>query len=86
MLVHYKPSFVREFNKLSHELQQEVEEKIALFKNSKNHRALRMHKLTGPLARFYSFSVNYRWRIVFTMADRNTAVLHNIGDHDVYNQ
>ena len=86
MKVSFKPSFLREFKKLEPALQDEAREKIELFKNPTNHAALHVHKLKGPLAGRLSFSVNYRYRIVFIYADKtkNEALLLAIGDRDVY--
>jgi len=80
----FKPSFVRQFKILEPELQEEVLEKIEVFRDSKNHKLLKVHKLHGRLARFYSFSVNYKFRIVFNYPDKEKAVLLAIGDHEVY--
>jgi len=38
----------------------------------------------GCMEGFLSFSVNYRYRIVFQWENRKTAVLLTVGDHDVY--
>lgn len=80
----YKQSFVRQFNKLEPALQDEVVEKIEEFRDKKNHKNLRVHKLHGALKDRYSFSVNYDHRIAFRYLDNNTVVLLDIGDHDLY--
>ena len=84
MEILYKPTFIRQFNKLEELLQDEVLEKIELFKNKKNHKQLKIHKLTGKLKDFYSFSVNYSYRIVFSYEKKKSVVFLAIGDHDVY--
>lgn len=81
----YAPIFVRNLNKLENKLQDEVLEKIELFKNPLNHKQLRVHKLRGHLKNCYSFSVNYRYRILFSYANTNEVNILAIGDHDVYN-
>lgn len=86
MKVYYKPSFVRALNKLPRDLQEEVIEKIELFKVAKNHKHLKVHKLKGKLKDRYSFSVNYKYRIVFLYISKAEAVLLAVGDHDVYKQ
>ena len=82
--VHFKPSFIRQVNRLPKALQDELIEKIALFKNSRNHRALRVHKLHGHLKDCYGFSVNFRFRVVFEYTSKTEAVLLAIGDHSMY--
>ena len=82
--VAYKPSFIRQYQKLPVLLQDEVREKIALFLSDPHLASLRTHKLRGRLKGFSSFSVNYQFRIVFTFKGKNRAVLHAVGDHAVY--
>ena len=80
----YKSAFFRDFNKLPAALQDEVEERIELFRMDSRHPSLRVHKLKGKMVGQWSFSVNYSHRIVFQYEDKRTAVLIAVGDHDVY--
>ena len=80
----YIPVFVHRLKSLEPGLLEEVIEKIELFKNPKNHKQLKVHKLKGHLSGRYSFSVNYKIRIVFSYLSQNKAVLLAIGDHDIY--
>ena len=84
----YAPRFVREYNKLESALRKEVQEKIVLFKNLKNHRQLGVHPLHGRMNGRWSFSVNYRYRIVFQYIGKkkNHAALLMVGDHSIYDQ
>ncbi len=85
MDVAYTPAFVRRYKKLSRALKDEVKEHIDLFRDPKNHESLRVHKLSGPLKKFHSFSVNYRYRIIFEYSTNGkSAWLHDIDDHEVY--
>lgn len=84
MIISYKPSFVREFKKLPPDLREEALERIALFRNIDNHQKLKVHKLKGRLANFYSFSVTYSHRIVFSYESKDEVVFLAIGDHSVY--
>jgi plasmid maintenance system killer protein len=84
MVILFKPSFIRQYKNPDPQLQEEVKEKIELFKNPRKHRQLKVHKLKGALSGRYSFSVNYKFRIVFSYASKNSAVLLAIGDHDIY--
>ncbi len=80
----YKPSFVKKYRKLPKELQEEVKEKIALFKEDPNHPFLKTHKLHGPMKGSWSFSVNYQYRVVFEYTSPECAEFLTIGDHDIY--
>lgn len=82
--VEFALSFIRNLNKLTPALIDESLEKIELFKNKKNHRQLKVHKLKGKLLGRYSFSVNYKTRVVFTYVSKDIAICLAIGDHDVY--
>ncbi|MEK7179027.1 MAG: type II toxin-antitoxin system mRNA interferase toxin, RelE/StbE family [Patescibacteria group bacterium] len=83
MKIGYKATFIRQFNKLEVALQEEVLGKLGLLRDVKNHKQLKVHKLHGPLSGRYSFSVNYKTRIVFSMR-REEITLLAIGDHAVY--
>jgi mRNA-degrading endonuclease RelE of RelBE toxin-antitoxin system len=80
----FKPSFVRKIAKLPKRQQEEVIEKIGLFKDPENHPALKVHKLQGKLKNFYSFSVDFKHRIVFEYLSDTEVVLLAFGDHEVY--
>ncbi len=86
MKIFFKPTFVRQFKQLELGLQQEAVEKIELFKDKKNYKQLKIHQLHGRLAGRYSFSVNYKTRIVFSYLSKNETVLLAIGDHAVYDK
>ena len=85
MEIAFAPQFRRQFKKLPKALQEEVLEKTGLFRDIKNHNVLRVHALKGKLNGRLSFSVNYRYRILFMWETRNTsAIFLAIGDHAIY--
>ena len=86
IVVKYAPEFVRLYNKLGFALQEEIREKITLFKDPTNHRQLKVHKLHGRLRDRYSFSVNYKYRIIFEYdpKDNRIVILKTVGDHEIY--
>ena len=83
MEIIYAPSFLNRFKKLPKLLQEEVFEKISLFKDEKNHPSLKVHKLKGRLKGRYAFSINYTIRIVF-MKNKQEFHFLDIGDHNIY--
>lgn len=85
MDIAYTPQFRRQFKKLPRALQEEALEKLELFADLNRHEKLRVHKLSSALAGRWSFSVNYRYRIVFMWEERNkSAICLGIGDHSIY--
>ena len=84
MEIEYKPTFIKQYACFESSLKEEMKEKIELFRNGKNHKQLKVHKLKGKLSKYYSFSVNYKYRIVFIYQSKSRAALLATGDHDVY--
>ncbi len=84
--VGYSQEFIRVYEKLSNDVKQEAKEKIVLFKHRANHKSLRVHKLHGKYADYWSFSISYRYRILFQYRGKKkeSVILHTIGDHSVY--
>jgi addiction module RelE/StbE family toxin len=80
----YTSKFLRKYKKLHPNLQEEVKEKIELFRQGPNNTTLKTHKLKGRLQQNWSFWVNYKVRIVFMYDNKNTVALLSIGDHDIY--
>lgn len=83
MRVLFTARFIRMVGDLPEDLREEVYEKVELFRNAKNHPALKVHKLQGNLKGLSSFSVDYKNRIVFEIT-KDGYLLHAVGDHNVY--
>jgi mRNA-degrading endonuclease YafQ of YafQ-DinJ toxin-antitoxin module len=82
--IYFTKSFLKQVKLFEKDLQEEILEKIELFKNRDNHKSLQVHKLHGYLKDNYSFYVNYRIRIVFTWKDKEEVIFMLVGDHDLY--
>ncbi len=84
--VKYSEEFIRVYNKLPTFLREEVNEKIVLFRDRRQHQRLRVHKLHGEFAMCWSFRVNFKIRVVFIYPGnvKNLAVLVTVGDHSIY--
>ena len=80
----YKPSFLRDLKKCSPALREEVKEKISLFQKDPFHASLKTHKLKGTLKGRWSFSINYRDRIIFRFEGKKAAILLAVGNHNIY--
>lgn len=86
MEVYYSARFLRQLKKLPKPLQDEVLEKIELFKDKENHQQLKVHGLTGKFETYHSFSVNFAHRIIFDYLSKNEVVLLKVGDHAIYDK
>jgi addiction module RelE/StbE family toxin len=84
MELQFSPKFLKKYNKLSEEQQEEVDQKIELFIQDQKHPFLKTHKLKGKLKGYNSFSVNYKDRIIFEYESKTLVSLLNIGDHKLY--
>lgn len=84
MEVRYTSRFGREAKKVPRHLRNIVEQRVELFKQDPFNSRLKTHKLTGALKEFWSFSIDYRYRILFEFVESNMALFHSIGDHSIY--
>ncbi|MBI2065575.1 MAG: hypothetical protein HYT68_00695 [Candidatus Zambryskibacteria bacterium] len=80
----YTPSFIKQTKILEAGVFEKVVWKIKLFKNPKNHKMLKVHKLHGRLKDFHAFSVNHHLRIIFEYVGKSEVLLHDIGGHEIY--
>lgn len=83
MIIRYTKKFQREYKKLSLEIKKKAETKEKLFRKNPFSVTLKTHKLSGELEELWSFSVDYKIRIIFEFID-DVVFFHSIGDHDIY--
>lgn len=76
--------FDREYKKLLVRLKVETAERVDLFLSDPHHPSLKTHKLSGQMKNFWSFSVNFKTRILFEYLEDGTAAFYSIGDHSIY--
>ena len=84
MEVFYTSRFAREAKKMPRHLRTTVEGRVELFKRNHFDPKLKTHKLAGSLKDFWSFSIDYRYRIIFEFVESEKALFHSIGDHSIY--
>ncbi len=82
LTVRYTAKFLRMYKGLEQRLKEEVKEKISLFRSEKNHASLKIHRLHGRFKSCFSFTINYKIRIVFKYEDKKTVNLLYVGSHD----
>lgn len=82
--IHYSSQFARAYRKLPPNLRRQAEAREAWFRADASDPRLKTHKLRGRFAGFWSFSISYSYRIIFTFGKDGAAVFHDVGDHRVY--
>jgi mRNA-degrading endonuclease YafQ of YafQ-DinJ toxin-antitoxin module len=70
MKVIYSSHFLKEYRKLSVEIKNIAEKKEKILKNNPFDSRLKTHKLTGNLKDFWSFSIDFKNRIIFEFIDK----------------
>ncbi len=84
MKIYYTKKFEREYKKIGQDLKLRIEALETIFRKDPFAKILKTHKLHGGLAGLCSFSVDFKNRIVFEFADKETVFFHSIGSHDIY--
>jgi len=85
MEIIYSSKFAREYKKLPKDIKALAEEQENIFRKDPYDTRLKTHKLKGKFDGFLSFSIGYKYRIIFEFAkDRKTIYFHTVGDHDIY--
>lgn len=85
MEIIYSSKFAREYRKLPKDIKILAEEQEIIFRKDPYDQRLKTHKLKGKFDGFLSFSIGYKYRIIFEFAkDRKTVYFHTVGDHDIY--
>ena len=85
MKIIYSSKFSREYKKLSLEIKDIAEQQEKIFRENPFDQKLNTHKLKGCLKGFLSFSIGYKYRIIFELSrDKKIAFFHSVGDHDIY--
>ncbi|MBU6431018.1 MAG: type II toxin-antitoxin system mRNA interferase toxin, RelE/StbE family [Patescibacteria group bacterium] len=85
MEIIYSSKFSREYKKLPDPIKNKAEEKEIVFRQNPFDNRLRTHKLNGKFEDFWSFSVDYKYRIIFEISKGGKSfIFHSISDHRIY--
>ncbi|MBI4992647.1 MAG: type II toxin-antitoxin system mRNA interferase toxin, RelE/StbE family [Candidatus Magasanikbacteria bacterium] len=77
--------FARGYKKLPSAIKTIAEEQETFFRKNPFDQKLKTHKLKDKLSGFLSFSIGYKYRIIFELSrNKNTAYFHSVGNHDIY--
>ena len=84
MDIFYTSKFERAFKKLDISIKRLAINKEQLFRENYRNPRLKTHKLNWKLEWYYSFSVDYSYRILFEFMDDWNVLFLNIWDHNIY--
>ena len=79
----YTRRFLRSLKKLPEAVQNDVILAVERFKKKSEHKALRLHKLSGRMKKYHAFSANFNYRIIVNIDEKDTYFL-DVGTHEVY--
>ena len=82
--IHLTSHFKKSFKKLSRHLQEKAVEKDTLFRIDCFDPCLDTHKLGGELSGYWSYSVDYHYRVKFRFIKDHEVIYFNIGTHEIY--
>ena len=84
MKIYYSSKFAKEYKRLPLKVKSVAEKKEKIFRRNPHDTILKTHKLTGKLKGYYSFSIDYQYRIIFEFAEKKTVWFHSVGTHEIY--
>ena len=81
MDVFFKRSFLKQYDKLPQNIQEQFDERLLLFQSSSRDRLLNIHNLHGKRKGYLSMNVTSDYRALFVWEDKETVVFREIGTH-----
>lgn len=83
--IYYSPTFYKAYKKLPESIKNIAEMKMKIFRKVPYDSSLKIHKLSGKLKDYWAFSINYKYRIIFSFISDHKIYFHTIGTHEIYN-
>ena len=83
-LIHVSSDFKKSFRRLPRHIQKFAIKKDRLFRQDAFTSSLRTHKLKGALDGYWSYSVNFEYRIMFRFISTDEVIYYDIGTHEIY--
>ena len=82
--VYYSSHFEKAFKSLPLNVRKQAIEKEKIFLENCFDKRLKTHKLKGRLENYWSFSINYSYRILFEFSEQNEVGFIDVGTHSIY--
>lgn len=86
MKIYYSSKFEKEYKKLPKKVKLSAETKEKVFRKDPFAPSLKSHKLTGKLKNYWSFSIDFKYRIIFEFASKDIIWFHSVGTHQIYDE
>lgn len=84
MEIYYSVDFKKQFKKLPQRIQRLALAKEPMFRINPFNPSLRTHKISGKLQGIWSFSLDYKHRVLFRFLPDKTIIFISVGDHSIY--
>ena len=84
MKIYYSSKFAREYKRLPIRTKTIAEKREKVFRSDPFDLRLKTHRLTGKLKGYYSFSIDYHYRIIFEFVGKDTVWFYSVGTHAIY--
>jgi addiction module RelE/StbE family toxin len=84
MIIYYSSKFAKEYKHLPRKIKLIAEKREKIFRINPFDARLKTHRLSGKLKEYYSFSIDYHYRIIFEIVQANTIWFHSVGTHAIY--
>ncbi len=82
--IEYSTKYLRSFKKLPGRLKHKALEKERLFRSNPFDARLGSHKLSGKFQGYWSYSVDYKSRVIFRFINGNSVLFFDVGPHPIY--
>lgn len=82
--IYVTTKFSRNFKNLPVEIKRKAASSEIIFRSNPFDKRLKTHKLKGVLREFYSFSVGYRYRVLFSFENGDKVTFVDVGTHKIY--
>ncbi len=83
-IVFFTPTFAKNYHKLPIQVRKKAEKREEIFRTDPFSPTLKTHKLTGKLEQYWSFSIDYHYRIIFRFTKEGEVLFVDVGTHSVY--
>lgn len=84
MKIYYSSKFAKEYKKLPQKIKLIAEKKEKVFRKDPHENSLKTHSLKGKLKGFWSFSIDYHYRILFEFKEKDIVWFVSVGTHEIY--